>query len=160
MKILVLSDSHGRIHNMKLALTRTDCDMVFHLGDSELSREELERLFSCPVLMVRGNMDRDMSYKIEETFDISGHRFLLSHGNRLGVNYGYEGLLEEAAKVHADVVLFGHTHIPELKYYKENDLYIANPGSIEMPRQDGRKPSYLVIDAEEDGILSFKEMYL
>jgi len=160
MKILVFSDSHGRIGNMVKVYKKIQSDMVFHLGDSELPKEELKSIFSCPAVMVRGNTDSDGSYKLEEIIELFGHRILITHGNRLGVNFSLTGLIEEAGKQKCDIALFGHTHVPEYKYIKEKDLYIVNPGSIEKPRQYGSKPSWLVLNIEENGIVSFKEMYL
>ena len=42
MTILVLSDSHGCISNMELAVEKTSPDMIFHLGDCWADAEALQ----------------------------------------------------------------------------------------------------------------------
>lgn len=41
MKILVLSDSHGNLTNMELAVERTNPSLIFHLGDCWRDGERL-----------------------------------------------------------------------------------------------------------------------
>lgn len=42
MKILVVSDTHGEIDNLRKVLTKhPNMDLYLHAGDSELSPEEL-----------------------------------------------------------------------------------------------------------------------
>ena len=55
---------------------------------------------------------------------------------------------------HADVVMFGHTHVPYLE--KTDDLILLNPGSISKPRQDNKIPTYTVMEIREDGKIDFR----
>ena len=52
----------------------------------------------------------------------------------------------------ADIVIFGHTHKPCLKF--EKDMIIMNPGSLTYPRQENRLPSYIVLEMAEDGTVT------
>ena len=49
----------------------------------------------------------------------------------------------------ADIVIFGHTHVP-LSYKKDNIIYI-NPGSLSLPRKVDYK-SFCIMDIENDDI--------
>ena len=64
----------------------------------------------------------------------------------------------EARNKDADVVIYGHTHCPQITYV--DDIAIVNPGSISYPRQEGRKPSYLVIDVDRFGDLHYNICYV
>ena len=44
-------------------------------------------------------------------------------------------------------MLFGHTHKPVIE--KKNGVLVINPGSVSFPRQEGRKPSYVILNLEE-----------
>ena len=57
----------------------------------------------------------------------------------------------------ADIVMFGHTHKP---YFSQKDgLTVLNPGSLSYPRQDGRKPSYMVMEIDEEGKAHYEQKY-
>ena len=67
-------------------------------------------------------------------------------------------LEEEARSRQVQVVMFGHTHYPYLD--EEEDLTVLNPGSLSYPRQPGRKPSYLVMQIDEQGKAHYEHRYL
>ena len=45
--------------------------------------------------------------------------------------------------------MYGHTHKPVIDVDK--DITAINPGSLSFPRQEGRKPSYIIMDLDRDG---------
>lgn len=45
--------------------------------------------------------------------------------------------------------MFGHTHKPYLE--TKDGVTILNPGSLSYPRQEGRRPSYMIMDIDEAG---------
>ena len=56
MKILIVSDTHGREENLKKALEKTvRIDRLIHLGDVEGSEEHIRTLTDAPDRMVAGN---------------------------------------------------------------------------------------------------------
>ena len=58
MRILILSDSHGNIRNMKLAVERTKPDQIIHLGGYYRDGEALKEAYPLlPVAQVIGNCD-------------------------------------------------------------------------------------------------------
>ena len=83
---------------------------------------------------------------------------MLIHGHLYGVTLGTEGIKEEGKSRNADIVMFGHTHKPCLEYWE--DMVILNPGSLSYPRQDGRKPSYMIMELDRDGEAHFTVNYI
>lgn len=57
-----------------------------------------------------------------------------------------------------DVVMYGHTHRPVVDI--EDDIIAVNPGSLTYPRQDNRKPSYIIMDLDREGKAHFTINYL
>ena len=54
--------------------------------------------------------------------------------------------------------MFGHTHRPF--FLQKDGMTILNPGSLSFPRQEGRRSSYMIMEVDEDGKLSFEQKYL
>ena len=143
MELLCLSDSHGRANNILRVLERQikKPDGIIFLGDG------LRDLMYCdfgniPVYSVRGNCDTglffgDVYADEERIIELNGKRIMLTHGHKYGVKNGLSRLIYAAAERCADIVVFGHTHIPlEIYIDKDNSdilekpLYIMNPGSV------------------------------
>ena len=53
---------------------------------------------------------------------------ILTHGHLYGVKSDLTRVVYAARERNADLLLYGHTHIPVTDY--EDGLYILNPGSI------------------------------
>ena len=157
-KILVVSDSHGNNTNLRKAIKAfgdkgKQLEMLVHLGDIQGSLEGIEQLVDCPVEAVSGNCDFTPGLPGTKIISIGKEKALITHGHRYGCKMG-TGTMRELAKANgAGIVLFGHTHMPLLENYQ--DMKIMNPGSISQPRQEGRRPTYLVITIEEDEHLEF-----
>ena len=72
---------------------------------------------------------------------------MMMHGHTHSVALGIENAIRYAAQRGADVLLYGHTHIPEERYLPagtavggitlEKPMYVFNPGSLGNPREDG-----------------------
>ncbi len=146
---------------MKKALAlHPDAEVVFFLGDGLSDIEPLiaanENICWLPV---RGNCDYTSvvaSREIGKTERISlcGKRIVYTHGDLYGVKYGLGGVLKLADDSAADIVLFGHTHIPVETYQnteKGRGVYLFNPGSIGMSYRS--EPTYGVIMLTESGAL-------
>ncbi len=151
MKILVVSDTHGRAENLRDAIHIEEPDRIYHLGDGQGVEDDIWKMSEAPVECVCGNCDWGTNLPNEVVLDVGSHRVLLTHGHYYGVNYGYEKISEAAHNKDCDVVLYGHTHVPTIDHY--DDLIIANPGSISSPRQPGREHTYMIINVSEDGQL-------
>ena len=134
MKVLVVSDSHGRHDLLRKAIGQeAPIDMLIHAGDIEGDLERIlgpKREYS--VRAVAGNMDWGFGLEASLTFDMGGHKVFLTHGHHYGVSWNMAGLREAAENCGADVAIFGHTHRPFLE--EQNDILLLNPGSVSKPR--------------------------
>jgi putative phosphoesterase len=145
--ILVMSDTHGNKVNIEKALQKYgDVDCIFHLGDYVRDAEYIRKLTNKSVYSVKGNCD--LNGKQEILLRIEGKSILALHGHQQGVKSSLLQLGLYAAEKDADLVLFGHTHIPVEDFY--GDVILYNPGSLGEPR--GRKPSLGVVTIEDGNI--------
>ena len=129
MKVLVFSDSHRSLREMRRAVEDETPDYVIHLGDLEEDAQLLSQEYpSLPVCSVPGNCDGWTTHPLQKLVDYGGRRVLLSHGPIWGVKGGYGGAIAAGRKAGADVVLFGHTHIPYCQQL-EDGMWAMNPGS-------------------------------
>ena len=78
---------------------------------------------------------------------LEGHKIMVTHGHNYGVSMDLYGISEEAAARECEMVCFGHTHKPVIE--KKNGVLVINPGSLSFPRQEGRQPSYAVMELHE-----------
>ena len=151
MRIGVFSDSHGDISNARRFFDRlAPLDCLFHLGDYASDGEKLSQLFGCPLYTVRGNCDYRSGEPLERQVDLGGKRFLLLHGHQY---YSYSSLLYRGEEVHADMVLYGHTHMPDLS--ADGSRLILNPGSLSRPRGGSVESCALVLLEGKDMTVRF-----
>lgn len=150
MKILVVSDTHRRNENFLKVMDKVGpVDMVVHCGDVEGSEAVIEEAAGCPVQMVRGNNDFLSLMKKEKEFRIGKYKVWLTHGHNYCVSMNYEIIKQEARDREVDIVMCGHTHKPVVDI--GHDLTLINPGSMSYPRQEGRRPSYILMEIDKNG---------
>ena len=161
MKILVVSDTHRKDDNLKLVLSE-ECplDMLIHLGDAEGSEHFIPDWVNpeCRMEMVLGNNDFFSRLDREREIDIAGHKAFITHGHYYGVSMGPEGLVDEAKSRGCDIAMYGHTHRPFLDVI--DGVTVLNPGSLSYPRQEGRRPYYMIIHVDADGKMDYQQKYL
>ena len=149
MKILVVSDTHGRDERLEMAVEiEQPFDYLIHCGDVEGREIFIEALAECPCTIVAGNNYFFSDLPREEEIVLEGHRIMVTHGHNYGVSMDLYGISEEAADRNCEIVFFGHTHKPVIE--KKNGVLVINPGSLSFPRQEGRKPSYVVMELNEN----------
>ena len=159
MKVLIVSDTHGKEGNLKEAMEREKpFDMLVHCGDVEGSEEKIREMAGCPVHMVAGNNDFFSHLDREKEISIGKYRAFLTHGHFYSVSVGTERLIDEAQDRGVQIAMFGHTHKPYLE--RRGDLTVLNPGSLSFPRQEGRRPSYMLMDLDDEGEAHFTTCYL
>lgn len=160
MKILIISDSHGSDKNVETAIRKEGpLDALLHLGDSQGSKEYIQKLAECPVHMVAGNCDYFSRLPIVRIVEFGKYRIMMTHGHYHYVSVGPQDLLEEAKANHCNIVIYGHTHRPVMDG-TDGEVLVLNPGSISYPRQEGKNPSYLVMEIDESGEAHFRLNYL
>ena len=148
MKILIVSDTHGRDSKLEEAVMReTPFDMLVHCGDVEGREFYIEALAECPCCIIAGNNDFFSDLEREEEIEIAGYKTLVTHGHYYGVSMDITGVIEEAKARECQMVFFGHTHKPVA--VERDGILAVNPGSLSYPRQEGRKPSYAVMEVSQ-----------
>lgn len=156
MRVLVLSDSHGKTKNIhRVIKSEKKVDMIIHLGDEYSDFEEIQNCYDIPCHGVIGNVDGSSEGLLSKVIDIEGKKVFLSHGHNYNVKFEVETLKDEAKKENVDVVLFGHSHIP---YIEEGEIFLMNPGSITKPKYNNF-PSYAILEMTSD-IIKAEIFYL
>ena len=132
MKILVLSDSHSGLSFMRRCIRSVKPDAMIHLGDyfddGETMAEENPNIRSH---QVPGNCDRYRMVRYEpeiRCYPVCGIKMYMTHGHLHNVKMNLHHLLLEARKLDAQMVLYGHTHIPDC-HRDEDGLWVMNPGA-------------------------------
>ena len=160
MKIMVISDSHDNLENLRKAIktaNNKNVDLIIHCGDliSPFMIKEFSK-FNGKVHFVWGNNDGDKAGIIKNKPDnVKIHGILgeINVDDKKIAFIHYDFLaIPLAATNRYDVVFFGHSH----KKFKEKmgKTIVANPG--ELAEVFG-KASYLIYDTKNDEI-SFYEL--
>ena len=153
MRIIVMSDTHRDFFAIQeLVQKHQDAEIFIHLGDGASEFSQIVTLYpNHKFLNVRGNCDFEVEATLAGCFSCGIAKIFYTHGHMYSVKYDLDGLLDAAKEVGANVVLFGHTHVPLCTY--RDGIHLMNPGSLGMHR--GNTPSYGVIDITEKEIVCF-----
>jgi uncharacterized protein len=168
MKLFFMSDIHGSLYYLNLALEKFVQEGASHiviLGDelyhgarNPLTRDynpkevtALLNAHSDKIIAVRGNCDSEVDEMVL-TFPIAAaYSFILYNGKRLFITHGHIYNEQNMPKLCAgDAFFYGHTHIPVAK--KSGGITIINPGSISLPKE-GNPSTYGVL---EDNLFTIK----
>ena len=132
-----------------------DAEVIFFLGDGLCDIEPFVLDRTRAFLAVRGNCDGyavlgGAIVKKTDEINLLGKRVVFTHGDLYGVKYSLDGLKQLAEQRGADLVLFGHTHMPLERYESDirDGVYFFNPGSRAVS-----PASYGIINITEQGIL-------
>lgn len=151
MKVVVFSDAHGNKDAIKRLIEfHPDAEYIISLGDSELKHSFLQDL---EILAIKGNYPRDGGFVFERTLEVEGKKLFLTHGHKYGVSTNMRKLLAKGMETDADLILYGHTHIP--KFDNVAGIFYMNPGSL-VSQRSNVEPSYLVFNIEKDKEITYK----
>ena len=130
-----------------------DVDFIIHAGDLvDLSViDELERL--APVLAVYGNMDGpEIRGKLPKVNSLKVFDWKIGVMHNPGALFGLKKMREIAEQNDFNVLVYGHTHNPSVKWDK-NTLFI-NPGSPTNPLPPFiTKPSIALLRISKEKIM-------
>ena len=148
MKFAVISDVHGRGAFVERVMEmHRDRDGLLFLGDG-IRDIPLDRIRENGKLFggVRGNCDMALfgtdgfDFPNELLLRLGEYNVIMMHGHTHSVKSGETRAIEYASKRGADILLYGHTHIPTETYYPEGydangyvlpkPLWVMNPGSL------------------------------
>lgn len=163
LRILVMSDSHGRNENVELAIEQVreeigEFQMLIHLGDVGDARE-IESLAGVPCYIVRGNTDYDVKLLNANVIEAGGHRIFATHGHLYQVDMRLDLLRFAALENDCDIAMYGHTHVPYLEE-DPDDVTILNPGSISKPRQADHRYTYMVMEIDDEDEVTYELRYV
>lgn len=146
MRIGVLSDSHGRLEYIDVAMEYlSDVDLIIHAGDNLMDGDYIEETYNIRVLSVAGNCDMGGIDEIIE--NIGGRTIFVTHGHQYLVSIDPSRLFYAAQERGAEIAIFGHTHKPF--YGTKDGVTLINPGSVSQPRGNSER-SFCIIDIGED----------
>lgn len=150
MRVLIISDTHGDDSAIVEVRRREPrIDVLLHAGDSLGSESFYQNYLRCITYFVAGNCDGFCGLPSYESFVLGRHRVFMAHGHRYAV-YGRDvshELLRAAQEEGADILVFGHTHVPLVE--KRDGILCINPGSLSRPRQKGHRPSYALLSIDD-----------
>lgn len=163
LRILIMSDSHGRNENVELAIAQVreeigEFQMLIHLGDVGDARE-LESLAGVLCYIVRGNTDYDAKLLNANVIEAGGHRIFATHGHLYQVDMRLDLLRFAALENDCDIAMYGHTHVPYLEG-DPDDVTILNPGSISKPRQADHRYTYMVMEIDDEDEVTYELRYV
>lgn len=151
MRILILSDLHGRRNRFEEAITAQDtAKTVLFLGDGVAAAEELSAFFpDREFYFVSGNCDFSSMNPTTKIISLNHTRILMTHGHKYGVKQTLENLYDTAKQNRCKIAVYGHTHLANEQY--RDGIYLFNPGCL---CGDRAKPSYGLIELTPQGILT------
>ena len=156
--VFIFSDMHGQREAacaIAEALARREPAQVVFAGDayqpgrSATAADLLARLAAAGCFTaVAGNCDREpaedgLDYTMSRDYalvDAGAHRLFVTHGDRWNPRR-----LPPAGL--GDILVYGHTHLPEAQRVIGTDMLFFNPGSCALPR-GGFPPTYGWFDGE------------
>jgi len=145
MRILVCSDSHGRRDRLILALEQQrGAEILVFLGDGIADAAFFATEPGKQAYLVRGNCDGNCELPLWQEFSVLEKKVLCTHGHYADAKFSHDRLLRAGREHGADLVLFGHTHRPLVRY--EDGITLFNPGSI-------RGGDYGFVDITSAGIV-------
>ena len=147
-QILIISDSHylrkNELHQFFKQFPH--CSTIIHCGDiyPGYQPDEFDNFYICKGNNDYVNLPRILSFTIDHV------RFTITHVHIKNYAYQPDSLLELLNDYPADVICFGHTHIPY--FQKTKDCIIINPGSLALGRSYPRQNTYALFDTETKDI--------
>ncbi|BFO96407.1 metallophosphoesterase [Mycoplasmoides pneumoniae] len=147
-KVLVLSDTHGYNDRWLAVMKLHNPDVVIHAGDHLTTKKFMDQNAT---FWVAGN--HDVVGEEIQMFELEGIQFVLMHGHqapRHDLKQWYKMLVDQAKSYLCDVLIVGHSHI---EHYETIDgIQVINPGSLEIPRNPRKLPTYCNLNLSQGRI--------
>jgi len=170
MKIFFISDIHGSLFFLKKALERykkEGASYIVMLGDAlyhgprnpfpeEYKPQEVASLlneYKEKIIAVRGNCDSEVDQMLIEYPMMADYSIILYNNRRLFLTHGHIYNQDNLPNLSEnDVLVHGHTHLPVAE--KHNKIYVLNPGSISLPKENNPN-SYAIL---KDNLFQIKDL--
>ena len=166
-KLMIASDIHGDAQTTALLLERfreSGAEKLILLGDilyhgprNELPAGyapkrviELLNGYKNEILAVRGNCDCEVDQMVLDFPVLAEYAYISIDGLRIFATHGHNFNTEKLPPLsRGDLLLHGHTHVPCVKHFGEDNYYI-NPGSVSIPKENSPK-SYIMYEKRSFG---------
>jgi putative phosphoesterase len=151
MKLMIASDLHGSYKYAKQMKERYEIekpeklillgDLLYHGPRNDLPEEYAPKSVIAmlnemkeELLCVRGNCEAEVDQMVLEFPVLADYMILYLEGHMIFVTHGHTWNTKNLPPLKkGDVLLHGHTHIPELKKLGCGTV-IFNPGSVSLPK--------------------------
>ena len=160
MKIMVISDIHGKLPALEQALDiyrKGKFQKLFILGDimyhgprnpipegyDPAGVAELLNPLKEDILAIRGNCDSEVDQMLLEFPVMADSAQFAGENRRFVLTHGHLDSSRVLAPLKGEVRLSGHTHIPVLEM--QDGVCYFNPGSVSLPK-GGFAPSFGIIE--------------
>lgn len=171
MKTYICSDIHGSPLYLAKMLEKfdRDGDQLIILGDilyhgprnplpEGYEPKEVIRLLNerkDKIIAIRGNCDAEVDQMVLQFPITSDYNVLWLDQVRIFMSHGHIYSLDQMPVLNEnDAFLFGHVHLPIAE--KKDGIYLLNPGSITLPKQDNPQ-SYAILEKGVFKIMDFNE---
>jgi putative phosphoesterase len=132
MQLGIISDTHGYLPPAVFKIFE-NVDGILHAGDIGSTNIIRELEILAPVYAIWGNIDSQpvvTQFSQDLVTEIEGLTFYLIHHIISEKFIRYELFRK---KIKPDVIVYGHTHIPEVS--RHNEILFINPGSVSKPKK-------------------------
>lgn len=165
MNILIGSDIHGSIYYAKMFFEKVkkyEPKKILLLGDlyyngarntppKDYSPKDVVNLlneYADKIIAVKGNCESEVDQWVSK-FPISDVSTLFLFDKEIVLTHGHHFSFDNLPACPGDIFIQGHTHIGVLE--KKDNLIIANPGSISLPKDNNH--SYMVMNENKIQLL-------
>ncbi len=146
MRLGIISDTHGNVDEIRLAIARMGkIDALIHLGDGLSDMQQVMVPAGVATYHVQGNCGFSVKAKLVQYRDFDGQKVMLTHGHYYGVKEGLMNLEYAAQENGCKLACYGHTHMARLD--EDGPVILLNPGSLASWR-----PSFAIVDISKYGI--------
>ncbi len=162
MSFIIASDIHGSAYYCKrLAEKFVSCgakklillgDLLYHGPRNDLPRDyspkqtaELLNALAGGIIAVRGNCDSEVDQMMLDFPMLSDSALICAYGITAFAVHGHKLNEQSPPLSDGDILLYGHTHIPEDKLAEIGGrrLRRINPGSVSIPKNGSRNQCLL-----------------
>jgi len=151
MKVLVVSDVHGRVTPLRWLLKNETADALFFLGDGLYDLDQAIAANGAapdyPIYRVRGNCDTEVDQMVLDFPILADYALLYAGSRTVFATHGHHyntACLPPLAK--GDILLHGHTHVPVWQEFGSGNLYL-NPGSVAIPKENSAHSYMMLTDS-------------
>jgi uncharacterized protein len=152
MKLLFASDIHGSFYYANELIEQFKqeqadllilCgDLLYHGPRNPLTKDynpmkvaELLNQYKDQIIAVRGNCDSEVDQMVLDFPVLSDYTQLIVDNRQFFITHGHVYHPKQLPQLKVgSVFVFGHIHIPLIK--KEQGIYILNPSSISLPKEN------------------------